>query len=194
MSNTLLIATHNPHKAEEIRQKLNDSAIRVVTLTDLGDHNELTEDGDTFEANATAKAWEAYARHHLPTIADDSGLCVDTLHGAPGVRSKRFSPEATDEANNRLLLRLMDGIADRTARFVCVIVYIDPTGHASTYRGELEGKIAMTPAGAQGFGYDPLFVPKGFKRHLAQLSLTEKNRLSHRAKALQMWLDDGRKS
>jgi XTP/dITP diphosphohydrolase len=194
MPTSLLVATHNPHKVQEIRAKLAESDITVVSLTDLNDFEELPETKTTFEDNAKEKALEAFRRHHLPVLADDSGICVDALQGAPGVHSKRFSPSHTDDANNRLLLERLHGQTNRAAHFVCVIAYVDSEGTLTLYRGELHGSIATSPRGMQGFGYDPLFVPKGGTKRLAELDMIEKNRLSHRAKAIEAWWTDWRKS
>jgi XTP/dITP diphosphohydrolase len=194
MTKALLVATHNPHKVKEIRAKLADADVKVYSLDDMGDHVDLPEDGNTFEANAAQKALEAYRRHRMPVLADDSGLCVDALDGAPGVYSKRFSIEGTDESNNRLLLERMKGQTNRRAHFVCVIAYVDPHGCLHLYRGELHGRITECPWGTGGFGYDPLFVPDHFEKHLAEFDLTDKNRLSHRAKATDAWWNEWRKS
>lgn len=194
MPTSLLVATHNSHKVKEIQAKLADSDLMVYSLTDLNDTMDLPEDGTTFEENARQKALEAFRRHRMPVLADDSGLCVDALNGDPGVHSKRFSLSATDESNNRLLLERMNGQTNRSAHFVCVLAYVDRSGKLALYRGELHGSIAMTPCGTGGFGYDPLFVPNDSIKHLAELDLNEKNRLSHRAKAIEAWWTDWRNS
>lgn len=187
MPNTLIVATQNPHKVKEIAAKIEGTGIRVVSLADLKDPADPPEGYATFEENAAFKAMQAFERHHLPVLADDSGLCVDHLGGAPGVRSKRFSPEMTDEANNRLLLKALEGATDRRAHFVCVLAYVDAAGHLSLYRGELHGFIAEAPCGTNGFGYDPIFIVEASRKHLAELNMEEKNRLSHRAQAIEAW-------
>lgn len=194
MPTSLLVATHNPHKVKEIRAKLADSDVAIYSLTDLHDPMELPEDGTTFEENAQQKALEAFRRHRMPVLADDSGLCVDALNGAPGVYSKRFSLIGTDDANNRLLLERLNGQTNRFAHFVCVLAYVDRFGKLTLYRGELHGSIALFPRGTDGFGYDPLFVPNESDKCLAEFDLSEKNRLSHRAKAIEAWWTDWRNS
>jgi len=192
MHNTLIVATQNPHKVAEIRAKIDGFGVHVVSLADLRDFTDPPENFDTFEANAAFKALEAYRRHQMPVLADDSGLCVDHLGGAPGVRSKRFSPAMTDEANNLLLLQSMAGAEDRRAHFVCVLAYVDATGRLRLFRGELHGSIAHAPCGAHGFGYDPIFLVGTTGKHLAELDMEEKNRLSHRAQAIEAWLNQWR--
>jgi XTP/dITP diphosphohydrolase len=194
MPKTLLVATQNPHKVMEIKAKISNSGVNVVSLHDLHDFTDPPEPYATFEENAAFKALEAHKRHNLPVLADDSGLCVDHLNGAPGVRSKRFSPDMTDEANNRQLLKAMEGSTNRRAHFVCVLAYVDETGGLSLYRGELHGFIAEAACGTHGFGYDPIFIVEESHKHLAELDLDEKNRLSHRAKAIEAWWNQWRNS
>lgn len=194
MQSTLLIATHNIHKAKEIQAKLKDYDVKVLTLKDVLDDAEIPEDFATFEENAAHKAMQAFLRHRVPVLADDSGLCVEALDGAPGVRSRRFSVEGTDEANNGLLLRKMQGQSNRKACFVCVLAYVNEIGQMRMYRGELHGSIALKPCGSGGFGYDPLFILEGSDKHLAQLDLETKNQVSHRAKAIEAWRSEWRTS
>ncbi|MFT4626694.1 MAG: XTP/dITP diphosphohydrolase [Myxococcota bacterium] len=179
----LVFATHNAHKAEEVQAILANTGITVVTLADLGFHTEVPETGDTFVHNALQKAHFVHAATGLPCVADDSGLEVDGLGGAPGVHSKRFSPEATAEANNRLLLERLGPGADRTARFRCVLALVG-VGKPRTVSGTCHGRIAEAPSGGGGFGYDPLFLPdETSDRTMAQLSAHEKNAISHRGRA-----------
>jgi XTP/dITP diphosphohydrolase len=182
---TLVFATRNAHKLEEVRALLAASAL-PVTLLDLdaaGVDGEPPETGDTFEANALEKARWVHERTGLPCLADDSGLEVDALGGAPGVRSKRFSPEATTAANNALLLARLGDRPDRRARFRCVLALVTRGGEG-TVDGTCEGAIGHAPRGAQGFGYDPLFLPDAHPgRTLAELSMAEKNAVSHRGRA-----------
>ena len=179
----LLFATHNAHKAREVQRLLVDSDITLLTLTDFPDVGELGEDHLTFEDNALQKAREAHAATGLLVVADDSGIEVDALDGAPGVHSKRFSPEATSEANNRLLLERLHGVSDRTARFRCVLAVVGE-GVEGTVSGSCEGRIATSLSGGGGFGYDPLFLPdEAPGRSMAELSPDEKNAISHRGRA-----------
>lgn len=185
----LLIATTNPHKAEEIRVLLADRNIDVETLLEHPLIPEPPETGDTFVENALQKARFVFSRTNRLTLADDSGLEVDALDGAPGVRSRRFSPEATHAANNRLLLSRLGDRPDRRARFRCVLAAVSATGEAWV-EGVCEGAIATAPSGADGFGYDPLFLPDETPgRTMAELSMQEKNAISHRGQALAL-LDD----
>ena len=145
---------------------------------------EPPETGDTFEANALQKARFVHAALGLPVLADDSGLEVDALEGAPGVHSKRWTPEATAASNNRRLLVELAGRPDRAGRFVCALAVVGPDGEA-VHRGTCEGRILEQQRGAQGFGYDPLFAPDGAPgRSMAELSMAEKNIISHRGAAL----------
>lgn len=191
----LLVATRSAHKLDEIRSILGPaSAFEVVSLDQVDlppdpPDDELEPFG-TFEANALSKArW--YGRHSgLVTVADDSGLEVDALDGAPGVRSKRFAPGDSvgaerDAANNRHLLERLSGIpeAERTARYVCAVALVDPTGREEVLRGTVEGRILEAPAGQGGFGYDPLFYVPDLDRTFAQASPAEKHARSHRGRA-----------
>ncbi|TNE84843.1 MAG: RdgB/HAM1 family non-canonical purine NTP pyrophosphatase [Deltaproteobacteria bacterium] len=179
----LLFATANAHKAEEVRAILDGTGIELTTLLDHPELGDAPETGDTFEHNALEKAEYVFAKTGLACIADDSGIEVDALGGKPGVHSKRFSPEATAEANNALLLAKLDGVAERSARFRCVLAYVGPDGKR-TVDGRCEGRIVTEPRGHEGFGYDPLFVPdEGGGRTMAELSMAEKNAISHRGRA-----------
>ena len=182
----IVVATKNPGKLIEIREIL-DSNVRVRSLDDFPDVGDIVEDGRTFEANAIKKARAASFHTGQVSLADDSGLEVDALDGAPGVYSARFAGDnATDEQNNRKLLGLLRDIpgAERTARFRCVIAIGDPDGSVRTVEGKAEGLILRGPRGTGGFGYDPLFLVPGIRRTFAELAPDEKNRLSHRGKAI----------
>lgn len=179
----LLFATNNAHKVTEVRQILDGTGITVLTLADAGLDLDPPETGTTFEANALQKAHYVHERAGLPVIADDSGIEVDALGGAPGVHSKRFSPEATTEANNRLLLERLAGRTDRTGRFRCVLALVG-LGPEATVSGACEGRIAQQASGEGGFGYDPIFLPdEAPGRSMAELSAAEKNAISHRGRA-----------
>ena len=181
----LLVATTNRGKLREYRELLADARVRLRSLADLdAQPSEPPEDADSFAENAIVKA-RAYAEAtRLITVADDSGLEIAALGGAPGVRTKRYFGEGLSDAerNARLLERLR-GAPDRTARFVCVIALAWPGGHVETFEGICPGRIADAPAGANGFGYDPVFVPEGYTRTIAELPTEVKNRISHRGRA-----------
>ncbi len=180
----LLIATNNAGKVKEIKAILGRFYDEIVSLKDAGIALEVEEDGDTFEANAIKKAREAAAVAHCDALADDSGLCVDALGGAPGVYSARYAgDDATDEKNNEKLLKNLEGVADRAARFVSVVALVS-NSIITTARGEVQGLIAHQPSGNGGFGYDPLFLVPELGQTFAQIPPEIKNSLSHRARAL----------
>jgi XTP/dITP diphosphohydrolase len=188
----LLLATTNDHKAHEVRALLAGSGVELLTLRDHPEVPEPPETGDTFEANALQKARFVYNLLGVPVVADDSGLEVKALGGAPGVHSKRFNPEADPAsphaANNALLLQRLEGISDRRARFRCVLALV-AYEVADTVSGSCEGHIAESPRGEGGFGYDPLFLPDELPdRTMAEASLAEKNAISHRGRAFQKLL------
>ncbi len=182
---TLVLATRNPGKIAEIKALL--PSVPVTPAASFAGCPEPDETGRTFEENALIKA-RAVSRYTGKTaLADDSGLEVDALEGAPGVRSARYAgTDATDQDNIRLLLDALDGISDggRTARFRCVVAVVVPDGRTWTAEGTCEGRILQTPRGDGGFGYDPLFVPAGYEDTFAELDAGVKNRISHRALAL----------
>jgi len=189
---TVLLATTNRGKLAELKALLDDLPIELVTLEDaLPDRHHVVEDGATFEENALIKARAAASAAMLVTLAEDTGLEVDALGGRPGVRSARFAKEgATDAENNAALLNALEEVEDgqRVARFRCVLALIDPWAEPDererTTEGRCEGAIARVPRGAGGFGYDPLFIVDGLERTMAELSEDEKNRISHRARAV----------
>lgn len=184
---TIVAATRNRHKIEEIEKILKEFDMSIVSRDDAGVPDvEIVEDGDTFEANSFKKASEIMKLSGRPSIADDSGLCVDFLGGAPGVMSARFTPSGDDEENNRKVLELLKGVPfeERTARYVAVITLVYPDGRTVSARGECEGHIIEEERGTNGFGYDPMFQPEGYDRTFGELPSELKNRISHRAKAL----------
>jgi XTP/dITP diphosphohydrolase len=188
---SLLVATHNRGKLAEYRQLLSDLPVEVLSAAVvLGDAPPVAEIGATFEENALLKGKAAAEASMLVTLADDSGLEVDALGGRPGVRSARYAKEgATDAENNAALLTALEEVDDdgqRTARFRCVIALVDPwaEGAPIVTEGRCEGTIAREPRGGAGFGYDPLFVVAGGQRTMAELGEDEKNRISHRARAI----------
>ncbi|MBX2797666.1 MAG: RdgB/HAM1 family non-canonical purine NTP pyrophosphatase [Myxococcales bacterium] len=179
----LLFATHNRHKVEEVLQILAHTDVQLVTLADTGFTEDPPETSDTFEGNALQKARWVYERTGQLCVADDSGLEVDALGGRPGVHSKRYSPEALPGPNNQLLLSELAGIEDRVARFRCVIAVVG-AGVERTAEGRCEGRIAHALQGDGGFGYDPLFLADETPgRSLAELSMDDKNAISHRGRA-----------
>jgi XTP/dITP diphosphohydrolase len=184
----LLVATNNKGKVGELSQLLSDFPLRLRLLGEFPDINEAEETGETFAENATIKALHYSAHSRLLTLSDDSGLVVDALGGAPGVRSARYAGrEATyDERMSKLLGELdATGDPERRARFVCVIAVADPSaGTLHTFGGTCEGHIARAPRGTGGFGYDPLFIPDGHERTFGELPAEVKQTLSHRARAL----------
>jgi len=181
----LVLATKNKGKISEFLELFRNSGIEIKTLDDFGPIPPVIEDGATFEDNAVKKAQFTARVLGIPAIADDSGLTVTALQGAPGVFSSRYAGEnADDETNNRKLLASMKGVLDRTAAFVCVLAVAVPRGPALIYEGTCEGVIAETPKGDQGFGYDPLFYYSPFGKTFAQLTNKEKNSISHRGKAM----------
>ncbi|MFV0436657.1 MAG: XTP/dITP diphosphatase [Desulfopila sp.] len=185
MLSMMVLATHNANKVIEFREMLKGYAIDLRSLADFGPIPEVIEDGATFDENAYKKALHTAKILGLPAIADDSGLTVDALDGRPGVFSARFAgSEATDEQNCRKLLTEMAGIKERRASFQCVISIAVPSGPALTYEGSCHGVILEEKRGKSGFGYDPLFYFEPLAKTFAELSLAEKNRVSHRGKAL----------
>jgi len=188
----LLVATRNRGKIKEIRALLDGLVEEIICAADLPDLLETIEDGVTFADNALKKAREACMATGLPVLADDSGLVVDGLHGAPGVISARYAGEgAGDIANN---LKLMNELAllpnaNRTAAFVCTMAFVAPDGAEQLFEGRVGGRIIDTPRGEHGFGYDPLFLVDGYQQTMAELPLAEKNRISHRGQALRGFRD-----
>ena len=187
---TVLIASNNAHKATEIAEALDFPGWEFKTLKQVGVSSDPAEDAETFLGNTRIKAHAAQqASGGMPVLADDSGLEVDALDGAPGVHSARYAGEPCDDAaNNAKLLDALSDVADeaRTARFVCQLVFLDENGNEVDARGTVEGRIAHEAHGENGFGYDPLFLPEvfGFERSLGEAKPEEKNAVSHRGNAL----------
>lgn len=181
----LVLATRNEHKLEEIRAIFDFQGLEVLSAFDFPEIPDVVEDADTFVGNAVKKAVEIAQAAGCWTLADDSGLEVDALDGAPGVYSARYAGEPCDyAANNEKLLRELAGKADRTARFKTVIALSDPDGNAKTVEGACPGRIIDELRGTNGFGYDPLFIPDGYDETFAELDSSIKNKISHRANAL----------
>lgn len=180
----LVLATRNAGKTREIQELLKGFPVEIRNLDDFGPIPFIEEDGTTFDENAYKKASFTAKVLGLPALADDSGLEVHALEGAPGVHSARYAgPNATDAENNAKLLHDMEGQANREATFVCVISIAVPSGLALTYEAQCKGIITDTMEGNKGFGYDPVFYYPPLSRTFAQLSAEEKNRVSHRGKA-----------
>jgi XTP/dITP diphosphohydrolase len=185
MVKIIVLATRNKGKVREFRELLKDFPVEIKSLSDFGPIPEVEEDGKTFDDNAYKKALFTAKVLGLPAIADDSGLVVEALGGAPGVISARYAGEnATDRDNIDKLLSEMDGKENRRAAFECVISIAVPSGPALTYEGRCEGEITREPRGISGFGYDPVFFYPEYNKTFAEISSEEKNSVSHRGKAL----------
>ena len=181
----LVIATRNAHKLDEIHHIFDFQHLEVLSAFDFPDVPDVVEDGETLEENAKKKAVEVALATGCWALADDSGLEVAALDGAPGVYSARYAGEHCSYAdNNAKLLQELTGKSNRSARFRTVIALSDPAGRVETVSGECAGAIIKEQRGTNGFGYDPLFVPDGYSQTFAELSVEEKNRISHRANAL----------
>lgn len=186
MKQILVLASTNKGKTRELQERLQGYPVDIKNLSDFGPIPEVIEDGDTFDDNAYKKASFTARVLGYPALADDSGLCVEALGGAPGVYSARYAGEnATDQDNVDKLLETMQTEENRNAAFECVISIAVPTGAALTYEGRCEGVLTREPAGNNGFGYDPLFFFPELNKTFAQLSMAEKAKVSHRGKALQ---------
>lgn len=184
----LVLATRNIHKAKEIRAYLDNLGSRILTLEDFPSIPETAEDGETYQENAMKKAVAVSKSTAKMALADDTGLEVDALQGQPGLYSARFAGEGVSYADNRRkLLSLLKVIppSGRTARFRCVMVLAMPSGETRTVEGVVEGSITLEEQGEEGFGYDPVFYLPEFGKTLAQLTMAEKNRVSHRGRALE---------
>ena len=181
----LLIASRNIHKIREIRSIFKLYNLEIIGANDLPDLPEVVEDGGTFQANAVKKAVTMALASQLWAMADDSGLEVDALNGAPGIYSSRYAEKPGDyAANNKKLLEELDGNTVCTARFCCVMALSSPSGRAQAVEGICRGRIVQEARGSQGFGYDPLFIPDGYSMTFAEMEPAVKNNISHRAVAL----------
>jgi XTP/dITP diphosphohydrolase len=183
----LIVATRNKGKVREIREALKGLGLRIYALSDLPDTLEIEEDGKSFNENALKKARFYSKVFGKLTLGDDSGLEVDSLNGMPGIYSARYAGErASSQENNRKLLKEMEGIplSKRGARFQCIMALVSPDGKEAMTEGSCKGRIGMREKGRTGFGYDPLFILPKYGKTMAELSLKEKNKISHRGKAL----------
>jgi non-canonical purine NTP pyrophosphatase (RdgB/HAM1 family) len=190
-TNTIVLATRNPHKTEEIKALLNGLPITVKDLRDFPEFPEVEETGDTLEENARLKALAAHVRTGLPAIADDTGLEVYYLLGRPGVYSARYAGENVSyDDNNKKLLRELTQVParKRQARFRCVVALVDGRDDRF-FEGRVEGRIGLVPRGMNGFGYDPLFIPEGYDSSYAELTQEEKNSISHRGRAIRALIE-----
>jgi len=179
----ILVATHNLHKKEEIQQILgNDFTIK--SLTDYDIHDEIIEDGDSFNANALIKAKYCFEKTGIPSLGDDSGLVVESLDGRPGIFSARYAGDHDFAKNIEKVLGEMENVENRKAYFITVLCYYDANG-AQYFDGRVHGNLLTENKGHQGFGYDPIFEPAGYEITFAEMSMEEKNSISHRARAVE---------
>lgn len=183
----LLVATHNEHKKEEIQQILGSDCV-VKSLTDYNIHEEIVEDGDSFHANALIKAKYCFEKTGVPSLGDDSGLVVESLDGRPGIFSARYAGDHDFAKNIEKVLEEMQGIENRKAYFVTVLCYYDENG-AQYFEGRVHGNLLTENKGFKGFGYDPIFVPEGYERTFAEMNPEDKNKISHRKQALDLFMD-----
>lgn len=183
----IVLATRNKKKVEELTRMFSGFPIRFLSLDSFPECPEISEDGKTFRANALKKAMGIAKFTRCPAIADDSGLAVDALGGAPGIFSARYAGEKADDGKNvaKLLKEMKDLKGEeRKARFVCWIAFVLPDGKCKTFSGQVSGKIGIKPQGFNGFGYDPVFIPSGLNKTFAQISDSEKDEISHRGRAM----------
>lgn len=188
MENKIVFATSNVGKMREIREILKDLGMEILSMKEAGADVDIVEDGDSFEANAMIKAKAVWEKTGGIVLADDSGLEVDYLNGEPGIYSARYMGENTSyEIKNWNLIHRLNGVEEekRAARFVCVIAAVLPDGRTLTARGVMEGLIAHEPAGDGGFGYDPILMLPEYGKTSAEITMEEKNKISHRGKALE---------
>lgn len=184
----LVFATGNSHKLQEV-QGLFKEDFALSCLKDVNITEEIPETADNLVDNALQKAWYVYKKCGIPCFADDTGLEVEALNGAPGVYSARYAGEQKNSRLNMLLLlKNMTGKENRNARFRTIIAYIDENAQEHIFEGEIRGKIIENMTGENGFGYDPIFVPEGYDKTFAQLSSETKNKISHRARAMEKFL------
>ena len=181
-SKKIVLASGNKHKIKEISDML--TGYEVIGYKDMGLDFEIEENGTTFYENALIKAKAVSDALNLPALADDSGICVEALDGAPGIYSARYAGDGIDENNNKLLLKNLEGKDNRKAKFVCTMVLYKPNGEIVTATGETLGEILLAPEGENGFGYDPIFYSYDLNMSLGIASPEEKNKISHRFRAL----------
>jgi len=183
----IVFATHNPNKLKEVQDILQNS-IKLLSLDDIGCHEDIEETADTVEGNALIKANHVFRNYNYPCFADDTGLFVEALNGEPGVYSARYAGAKKEaKANNEKLLQNLKSVENRNAFFKTAIVYKTETT-TRKFIGICEGKILETPNGQAGFGYDPIFRPEGYEQSFAKMSAKTKNKISHRAKAMEKFV------
>jgi XTP/dITP diphosphohydrolase len=187
MKKEILIATHNQHKKEEIQQILGEN-FEVTSLTDYNLHEEIVEDGFTFNENALIKAKFCFEKTGKPSLGDDSGLVVESLDGRPGIFSARYAGNHDFEKNMEKVLQEMEGIENRKAYFVTVMCLVEENS-VQYFEGRIYGHLTKSIAGEKGFGYDPIFIPEGYAITFAEMSAEEKNKISHRKQAIERFLD-----
>jgi len=191
MINKLFIASSNKHKIEEFKDifKRNGLNIEIVSPIDFNDQSEPIEDGLSFEDNALIKAEYYFNKYHIATLADDSGITIKYFNDLPGIHSSRFLKSNDYVEKNNKVLDLMKNVKDRKAAFIAVIAYIDEQGNINLFKGVNEGEIALKQAGDKGFGYDPIFLIPEYNQTEAELGEEYKNKYSHRAKAIDKWIE-----
>ncbi|KQT16831.1 non-canonical purine NTP pyrophosphatase [Chryseobacterium sp. Leaf404] len=187
MKMEILVATHNLHKKEEIQQILGNN-FTVRSLADYDLHDEIVENGDSFNANALIKAKYCFEKTGIPSLGDDSGLVVESLDGRPGIFSARYAGDHDFAKNIEKVLSEMENIENRKAYFITVLCYYDENG-AQYFDGRVHGNLLTENKGHQGFGYDPIFVPEGHEITFAEMNPEDKNKISHRKKALDLFLE-----
>lgn len=185
----ICFATNNIHKIEEVAALLG-SHFHLLSLADIGCHEPLAEDFFTLEENSQQKAEYVFKNHHVACFADDSGLEIEALHGAPGVDSAHYAgPQRSHDDNMNMVLEKLQHAENRKAQFRTVITLFESDGSMKQFEGIVDGEIIREKRGTMGFGYDPIFVPDGFSKTLAEMTMEEKNKISHRAKAVSKLVD-----
>lgn len=187
MKKEILIATHNAHKKEEIQQILGEN-FTVTSLTDYNIHDEIVEDGTTFHANALIKAQYCFDTTGKPSLGDDSGLVVEALDGRPGIYSARYAGNHDFTKNMDKVLEELEGVENRKAYFVTVMCLVDETG-TNYFEGRVYGNLTKEVRGEKGFGYDPIFIPENYEITFAEMKAEDKNKISHRKKAIEQFLE-----
>lgn len=187
MKKEILIATHNAHKKEEIQQILGEKFL-VTSLTDYDIHDEIVEDGNTFHANALIKAQHCFDTTGKPSLGDDSGLVVEALDGRPGIYSARYAGNHDFAKNMDKVLEELEGVENRKAYFVTVMCLVDETG-TNYFEGRVYGNLTKEVRGEKGFGYDPIFIPDNHEITFAEMKAEDKNKISHRKKAIEKFLE-----
>lgn len=187
MKKEILIATHNAHKKEEIQQILGEN-FTVTSLTDYNIHDEIVEDGNTFHANALIKAQYCFDTTGKPSLGDDSGLVVEALDGRPGIYSARYAGDHDFAKNMSKVLQELESVENRKAYFVTVMCLVDETG-TNYFEGRVYGNLTKEVRGEKGFGYDPIFIPENYEITFAEMKAEDKNKISHRKKAIEQFLE-----